>query len=288
LNLLAVDQGSGRFTRFNATRLLAAATMPVLLAIAWATGVLSVATATWLMIPATLLGLALPMAWSADRRFWLPGRPRAATLLREGLPYASSVLVCDLFNRLDTILILWLATLTQQGLYAAAVPAVQMLSVAPEVLAVFSFNAGTKEDGRLGLRKFILLAGGLLAFQAISALAYGSVLGWLITLVYGKKFHGAIVLAMALLPGQLFQGCAIVADGYLRGRGQAGVGIRARLVGAVAMGLAACLLVGPLQVLAIPVAASIGGATSALWIGAAILRQSGWQPGWPTSPRGQT
>jgi hypothetical protein len=79
---------------------------------------------------------------------------------------------------------------------------------------------------------------------------------------------------MALLPGQLLQGCTLVADGYLRGSGRAGAGVRARAAGAVAMVGCAIFLYAPCRELAVPLAASVGNAVAALWIGAVMLRQT--------------
>ncbi len=153
----------------------------------------------------------------------------------------------------------------------AAVPAVQVLSLVPESLAVFAFNAGAKPGRQPSVRRLLQLGGGLFAAQLLSALVYAVILGRLILLVYGQEFRGAIVLAMALLPGLVFQGCTIVADGYLRGRGRPGAGIAARLAGAGAMLLAATAFYGPWPALAVPLAASVGNAVSAVWICAAIL-----------------
>jgi Na+-driven multidrug efflux pump len=114
------------------------------------------------------------------------------------------------------------------------------------------------------------------------------ILGRLITLVYGAAFQGATRFAMILLPGQLFQGCTLVADGYLRGHGKAGAGIRARAVGAIAMAGCAVFLYKPYGALAVPLAATAGNTVSALWIGAAILRQTGWRPFWAATAPDQT
>ena len=206
LNLMAVDQGSGRFRRFNAGRLVAAAALPLLLAGALVFGRLSVREATLLLIPATLIGLAFRLAWSDDRRPWLAGKPATRVLAREGLPYATSVVASDLFNRFDTLLILWMANLTQQGYYAAAVPAVQLLVVAPEALALFAFNAGVKSKRTHDARRMVWIAAALLAFQVVAAVIYSLILGRLITLVYGAAFQGATRFAMILLPGQALPG----------------------------------------------------------------------------------
>ena len=274
LDLNAVDQGSGRMARFNAGRIVAAAALPLLLGIGWLTCGITVRSATLLLLPATMIGFVFRLVWNEDRRPWRRGSPSTRVLLREARPYAFSVIASDLFNRLDTLLILWLADFSQQGLYAAAVPAVQLLAVAPEALAVFAFNAGAKQTQPLGAGRLLTLAAGTFLAQALAALLYWMLLGYLVQLVYGQAFGGAVVLATALLPGLVFQGCTIIADGYLRGRGKAGVGVWARLAGAVGMGLAALLFYAPFQGLAVPLAASAGNAVAAVWLTTAMVREA--------------
>ena len=278
LNLNAVDQGSGNYARFNAGRLVAAATFPLLLLVAWASGSLTVATATYLLIPATVLALVFRLVWSDDYRPWRRGKPPLATILREGLPFAPSQAGGDLFNKLDTLLVVYLASSVHQGLYVAAVPAVQVLAVAPEALTVFAFNAGARNSGAHARRHVAATAGGLLLFQLISALVYSFMLPTLIVWVYKSEFAGAIPFALALLPGMVCQGCTMVADGYLRGRGKAMPGIWARALGAAVMCLAALALCHARWALAVPVAASLGNTVSAVCIAVAVLQSAGHNP----------
>ncbi len=274
LNLNAVDQGSGRMGRFNAGRIVAAAALPILLVFAWLTTSISVRLAVVLLIPATLLGLVFRLVWSDDYHLWRAGSPPVRTLLREGRPYALSVVVTEVFNNLDVLLMLWLASFTQQGLYAAALPAVRLLCVAPEALAVFAFNAGAKQTRPLGVGRLMVLATGTLLVQVLAAVAYWTVLGFLIILVYRQPFADAIVFANLLLPAMVFQGGTIIADGYMRGQGQSKVGVMARLVGALSMLVAAFVFYAPYHALAVPLAASVGSGIAALWLFAAMIRQS--------------
>ena len=272
LNLNAVDQGSGRMARFNAGRLAAAAALPLLLALAWLAGRITAPLAAVLLVPATLIGLVFRLAWSDDYRIWRAGSPGVGVLLREGRPYAFSVVVTEVFNNLDLLLMLWLVDFTQQGLYAAALPAVRLLCVAPEALAVFAFNAGAKETRPMGAGRLAALTAGALGFQVVAAVAYWTVLGWLIILVYKQPFAGAIAYANALLPAMVFQGCIIIADGYLRRRKRPNAGIAARSR-ALSMAVAALLFRTPYPHLAVPLAASAGSAIAAL-ARPAMVRQS--------------
>jgi O-antigen/teichoic acid export membrane protein len=270
LALLAVDHGSSAFSRYNANQLLVASVFPAVLLAVWLSGVQWTTLIVLLTIPVPILGLLARLGVERDRVLAGPASPPPTTLVREGFPYVFSVVAADLFGRLDVFLMLWLASLTVQGYYAAAVPAANLLLVAPNALALFAFNAGAGTERPASLGRLARIGGGVLAFQVLSAAAFGLVLEPLLVLVYGEAFRGTAPLAWALLPAYALNGCALVADGFLRGRGRAGIGVWSRLSGAAVMGLAVWLLFDAWRELSIPLAASAGHAMNALWIVLAI------------------
>ena len=270
LSLLAVDQGRGQFRRFNLLRLSAACTFPLALVLPWAMGLDSLPLVVGLTVAASAASLLLTLS-AGQRVSWRgPISPAPSKLLREGLPYAAALAASDVFNRLDMLLVLWLADLTSQGYYAAAVPAANLLIVAPNALSIFSFNAGARLEDRPELRSMLRVGAGIAIFQACSAVAFAAVLEPLMVLVYGERFRGAVTLALALLPAYAINGCSQVAEGYLRGRGKPSAGIWARVAGCAAMALAVPLLFSRWQTLSIPIAASIGQAVAGLWISWAV------------------
>jgi len=271
LTMLAVDHGSGNFARYNANQLLMALLLPTILLGFWLAGVHNRTVIVLVTIPIPLLALAARLAVCEGRQVAGPASPRPRVLLKEGFPYTFSVVAADLFGRLDVFLILWLTSLTVQGCYAAAVPAANLLIVAPNALALFAFNAGAAGGGPVRSRRVALAGLGVFGFQVLAAAAFAAVLPMLIVLVYGSEFRGAVPLAWALLPAYAMNGCALVADGYLRGRGKSGVGVWSRLSGAAVMGLAVWLLFGTWKELSIPLAASAGHAMNALWLAGAVL-----------------
>lgn len=266
LSLLAVDHGSGAFARYNANQLVGAMAFPTLLLLLWLSGSQSPTLAALLLILVPLVGLAFRLATEREPVLFGPASPPPRTLIREGFPYLFSVVASDLFARLDVFLILWLASFTVQGYYAAAVPAANLLIVAPNALALFAFNAGAATGRPRSLRSVLAAAAGVAGFQTVAALAFAAVLPTLIVLVYGREFLDAVPLAWALLPAYALNGCALVADAYLRGRGKAGIGVCSRLAGAGVMGIATALLYGRWHELSVPLAASAGHAINALWI----------------------
>ncbi len=273
LSILAVDHGSGRFTRYNVHRLLAALCYPCMLLVAWLTGFGSLNQIVALSILVPVFPLALRL-FTEPYSLVGPASPAPRALIKEGLPYAAALVASDVLNRLDVFLILWLASFSVQGYYAAAVPAASLLVIAPNTMALFAFNAGARHDRSLGFSKLATVGGAVVGFQLIASLVFAVILGPLVAIVYGAAFRGTVPFAMALLPAFALNGCAMVAEGYLQGRGRATVGIRSRLFGALVMLIFVGLLWGTWREMSIPLAAIAGQAANASWIFWALVREA--------------
>jgi O-antigen/teichoic acid export membrane protein len=139
-----------------------------------------------------------------------------------------------------------------------------MLLVGADALALFSFNAGSREREFSSRKRLLHQAALVAAFQALLAVGFALVVGPLIVLFYGDDFAGAIPFALALIPGQAFHGFARVVEGHLRGRGLVRIGIWARTGAAVVMIAIVIATFDRLSVLSIPLAASIANASVAL------------------------
>jgi antigen flippase len=273
LSLLAIDHGSGHFTRYNLHRLLSAVVYPLMLLVVWLSGFGSLKLVAALSILVPIVPLAVRLLTEPYAPFG-PASPAPQTLVKEGLPYALAMLASDLLNRLDVLLILWLATFSVQGYYAAAVPAVSLLVVAPNTMALFAFNAGARQDAAQRPGKLAATIGSVVGFQSLTAAAFAAVLAPLMVLVYGHDFGGAVPFALALLPASALTGCSVVAEGYLQGRGRSTVGVWCRLRGAVVMLACVWLFWGRWHELSIPLAAIAGQAVSAVWMLWAVVREA--------------
>ena len=205
LLLLAVDCGVGEFRRYNANQLLTAAVFPTVLLIAWYAGVQSVWTVVVLTFVGPLAGLLLRLC--VDKTPTLLRGPRAPlkTVAREGGPYVVSVASGDLFGRLDAMLFLWMGSFTAQGYYAAAVSAASLLVIAPNSLAIFTFNLGALGKAP-ALKQFVRSGVALCAVQIVAATILALILHPLITFVYGRAFVGAVPLAIASFPRRQLMG----------------------------------------------------------------------------------
>lgn len=235
LALLSVDHGSAAFKRYNAIRLFAAGLFPLLLLAAWLSGLMSVTVAVLLTIVASLIGLFVHIVAVGGAAGFQRSSLTARTLIAEGLPFAPGIIVGNLFSRIDVFLILWLASLTVQGLYAAAVPAAWLLTVAAAALELFAFNAGARSDNGISSKRLARLAASIVALQLAMFIGFSLVLEPLMLFVYGPRFLDAIPLTRALLPAYALRGCTMVADGYLSGRGKAAISVWSRAVGATVL-----------------------------------------------------
>jgi O-antigen/teichoic acid export membrane protein len=272
LLLLAVDQGSGNFRRYNVVQLITSLVLPCLLLVMWINGQTSVTSLVLLTLVAPVVGLSLRWVLGDERRMHpAPAAPSVPTLLKEGSPYLLSSAVGDIYGRLDSFLILWLASFSAQGLYAAAVPAAGLLMVAPDALALFSFNATSRQGEAMSVQR--LLHGSLLVilFQTVTAVVFALAIAPLITIVYGNSFAGAVPFALALIPANALGGLAKVADGHLRGRGKIKIGVQARLVASAVMVVTTFVTFSWLRELSIPVAASFSHGILSLILGWCVL-----------------
>ena len=131
LTLLAVDHGSGNFFRYNRNALFNASLLPLTLCALWTGGVRSLYLVVAATIVIPILSLVYRFTSEGVGIIARKGGPPLRSLIREGIPYAFAQASSDLFNRLDALLILWLASLKEQGYYMAAVSSASLMLVAP-------------------------------------------------------------------------------------------------------------------------------------------------------------
>jgi enterobacterial common antigen flippase len=207
---------------------------------------------------ACLVGLSCP--------FRGPSEPPVPQLLKESRPYAFSMLVTDLFDRLDIVLVLWLVPLIEQGFYAAMTPVVYPLTVIPNTLGLFLFNAGASADTKLTKRDVLSVLGSTLAIQTVSTVVFLLLIGPVVVLLYGEEFRPAIVFALWLAPVSALRGVLQGLDSYLKGRGQPLAPVRARLFAMFVMIVTTALLFSRFEAIAIAMAALVGQIVCFVWL----------------------
>lgn len=300
LTISAVDRGRANYGFYNINRLLFALAFPSLLMLIYPTRlyiwfpVSELTLICGLFLTSRLLGV-LPtlrgmfgessmtdadtdVAVSNDRKNVDQPLPGVVQLLKDGRGYAVSMLATEVFERLDVLLILLLATQVDQvGYYLVAVPVAAILTIAPNALAVFTFNAGANVKRRvtLTLAVSVMLLTGLL--QLVSALVYSQVMPWLLVTLFGDRFSSSITFALWLLPACAIKGYLQAADGYLKGCGRPLVGVWARALSVLVMlafvGTAFASLGGVdiQNLILIPIAAGLGQAISMVIISTVVI-----------------
>jgi len=203
--------------------------------------------------------------------------PTPWTLLKQGRFYALSVLASEVFERLDVFLIVAIATVQESGYYFVAVPAAQMLIVAPNALGVFTFNAGADKTRTVSVKKALGVMGSIAGVQILSALFFALILPFLITRLYGATFAPAIPFALWLLPACALKGYLQAVDGYLKGRDKPMIGVWSRFLSifvVLAFVALAYAEVIPFEVklLSIPIGACIGQALATVLISTAAIK----------------
>jgi enterobacterial common antigen flippase len=270
---LAIDHGRGDFDRYNRSRLVAQIAFPALLAVAWISGSTTVKTVSLLFALAPLIGLTYQYLTKPNFTTNMASNrgPSVKRILQRGKPYAMSVLVSDLCDRIDMFLFLWLTSFTIQGYYAAAVPAANLLLVVPIALSLFAFNAGSHREQLTTHRSVWKHSAMILLVQFASAGIFALMLEPLMVLVYKEPFRAAVPLALRLLPAYAIAGCGRVAEAYLQGRNKAILGVYSRLTGAAAMCVFIYFGYSRWQEFSIPMGATVGYCVSSSMLLAAIL-----------------
>lgn len=274
LVMTAVNRGSGDFGKYNLCRFIAASAFPILLVIAALVGNVEVITASWLFVLASLVSVAacvagLPQPLTGTRK------PKVPRLLMESRPYGLSMLATDLFERFDLLLVLWLAPLIEQGFYAAMVPAVYPLTVIPNTLGLFLFNAGASQKRRLSKGEIHRILGSTLAVQSVSTVVFMLLIGPLVVLLYGENFADAVVFALWLAPASAIRGILQGLDSYLKGRGRPLAPVRARILAIGAMLVTTWLLLDSFGTIAIAIAALVGQVICLIWLSAIVYADVG-------------
>lgn len=261
LTAIAVDHGRGNFTRYNLSRVFAAAVFPAIVIVLYFNQNDSLELIAWLTVLVPLVGYAFFYALSDNKKLIGPTAPKPRTLIREGKNDGLAVLAGDLFDRLGNILLFWLVVVDDYALYVTALPAASLLLVGPHTFALYSFRSAT--DGGHTQRRLTGYALLVLGFQVFSLIVMFLILDPLLLFLFGEEFSGIAPVARILLFAMAANGCALVGDGYLRGLGRGTWGVWTRIIAAVVMLICSFMLPDGPQLQRIAGAMGIGYAVNA-------------------------
>lgn len=274
LIMTAVDRGSGQFGAYNIRRIIAAASFPLLLLIAVCVMEIDVMLACWLFVAASIISM-LACTTGLKKPFSGESRPGVGKLLKESRPYAVSMLVTDLFDRMDLFLVTWFVVLEQQGFYAAIVPVVYPLTVIPNTMGLFLFNAGADQNRRLtkfDVHRILAMAIGV---QTIMTIGFVILVGPVVRLLYGEAFAPSIEFAYWLAPASAIKGILQGLDSYLKGRGRPLSVMWCRIVSVIVMLVVVWCLLDAFGTVAIAMAALAGQVVSLIWFAAIVYADVG-------------
>ena len=213
--------------RWNVVGVIQPAFSLIAIAVLWRLRRLTL-DAALIVLAATML-LQLVWAYGYCRRMGLaPGRARVA-LVRPLLAYGAVQIVAELPGtlnvQLDQLVLSQTVPAADLGRYAIAV-SISLLPVPlvsaignvafPRLAAQREMTGATRQLQRLSVLGSACLAAAMLVPTA--AMSY-----WLVPLVFGAAYRGAVPLLWILTPGSVFLACGLVTGDLLKGRRQPAV-----------------------------------------------------------------
>jgi O-antigen/teichoic acid export membrane protein len=247
--LMGSDQGRGRFGRFSVLLALPGAFYVAGIVAVWASGHVSPGA-----FAAVLLAAALLVTVVRTQMDWRSLSPRlvdwttARRLLKRGWSFYLPTVASNALYRADMFILVRLAPSAAIGLYAVAqaIALGQIGAVNPFIRVGFSAVAGEMDPGKalqtLGrhfrLSQLVVISTGLLA---------AAVTPWLVRLLFGAQFTGAVTTAYLLIGATMFSGMEQVLEQGLRAADHPRPGIVSNLLGLaliISLGIPACLHYG--------------------------------------------
>lgn len=235
MNLLAIDQGAGNFRRFNIARMLLYPANLVLILLVWFVGLGGVLPFAAALLAANAMAV-MYLLFSVGRSIKFAGT--LFSLLRigaESVRFGIARMVETLYLYADKTLLLWLLNVDELGLYTAAVAASGVINSVATGSGMVTFTIAAGSDDRTGFERVAeifravvlvwLMLGGFLALT----------MPYLLPLVFGDAFAGAVIPAILLIPASALAGLASLLEQAMRGQGRAFVGVQGRLVGLALM-----------------------------------------------------
>ncbi|BCL60454.1 hypothetical protein DGMP_11470 [Desulfomarina profundi] len=146
LNLLAIDQGTGNFKLFNFTR---AQIYPVFFAGLILTWFFAEDKLLWVVISLLAGNLTVAITRVVLKRSILRQQIKHVSLrllLREGLPYQITTIFSLFSQYIDQILLLWLLTPSEMGLYVVARSSSSVIASLPASLGIVSLSEAARLD----------------------------------------------------------------------------------------------------------------------------------------------
>lgn len=235
LNLMAVDQGAGNFRYFNITRAInypLYVVMVILLSVCGLTQLHWYVTALLAAYVAAtgIRGLVAFRSMRIRGRFYPP-----AVILRDSIHFGLAGIVEPVYLHVDKAILLWLLDTRALGIYTAALSASAVLNGIARSSGLIAFTKAAQSPTGSGFAQVAKLFRMSLLLWLTSGVCLALLMPYLLPLVYGEAFRGAVLPACLLIGGSgLFQ-LARLLEHAMRGQGRAFLGLEGRCIGLAAM-----------------------------------------------------
>lgn len=215
--------GKQHIQQFNTNQWLQKLVLVGLFALLFAFDLLTVETTVVCMLLASLIGFlpALHFFFKTIYTHVEFNLPALWTMIKKGSVYATALFLIEANYKLDILLLGWLSTKEEVGLYAVAVQVGELLWQLPAAIGivVFSRSANDRDSLRwkeelarsIRLSLWITFAGGL-ALMLIAPMLFD--------LLFGEEFTRSISMTLWLLPGLILMVVFKLLNMELAGKGK--------------------------------------------------------------------
>ncbi len=154
--------------------------------------------------------------------------PIIIRLLRLGVIYAASFLIIQLNYRIDIVLLQWLSSVREVGLYSLGTAVAELLWQIPLAISivVMTRSANATDQQKMNESTARLLRLSLLSGIILSTFIF-ILAPYIIPLVFGSEFIGSVAIVQTILPGIIIVIIFRILSGRLSGLGKPQVAIKA-------------------------------------------------------------
>lgn len=226
LNLLAIDQGSMNFSRFNLLRMVSPVIYLVGIICLWFLNMVSVRNIVFAAIVGAVSSALLRFALAGGRMKGLPQWGQALKLLKTGWSYHLTNMTMFAGNEIDKFMILLLADNKALGFYICGLAVASTgLNVIAQTFRHVLFptisNLDSRDEQRQVLSKQLRLSGFLLISLQLGLAVLSP---FLVPALFGESFSAAVPITILLLVAFAFKGIRSIMVYSLRAMGETRVG----------------------------------------------------------------
>ena len=234
-NLAAIDQGSGNFSRGNFIRAIQS---PVLISFLILIILLKLHNLLW-FVSAMFLSFSFVtmgrLVLLVKEHSIKGGLYPLTRIVRDSFSFGLVGLAAQAYQYIDRILLLWLLQPQSMGFYVVGLSIGAVLRSITGSMAHVSFTITAQAEVSEGFNR----VSSIFRKAAIAMFFCGGVLAvlipFLLPLVYGSKFKGAVLPSILLIFGSIFAGFCLLLDTCMRGQGKPFAGLIGRVVAIIIM-----------------------------------------------------